>query len=443
MSDLSTDAVVIGAGVAGLACAQRLTQAGLDVQVLEAADRVGGRLWTDYTIAQGAPVETGALMVHGRKVLTQDWVRELGLSVRSLPVLQRSVFFRDRRPSRLPWLAVPFEPRFGLRAAVQAAWSIPRGMRRWKGADISLEEFLARPNVAPGARSIATFLHAHINVADPDQVGVRGTGEEEALSEEGWLHHFQVVEGYSELVRRRAIPVQSRIRLQSVVRSVRRNEREVIVETETGSVRSKTRARAAVVTLPLGVLKSDLVEFNPPLPERKQRAIQRLGFGPVMETILRLRGGNLVEKLGDYTMLWGSTSTSFDRPFAGIRGRPEILSAFTAAREAERRSSLSNSEVLEATRTELESFLPSSVRIGEVADSLIRRWPQNPWVRGGYSFLPPDVTIAERRVLAEPVDGRLFFAGEATHFDGEAATVHGAIATGYRAADEVLKAVRP
>jgi len=442
MPDPSIDAVIVGAGVAGLACAQSLVEAGLNVQVLEASDRVGGRLWTDYGIARGAPVETGALMVHGRRVVTQDWARQLGLGVRKLPVLQRTVFFQDHHASRFPWLALPFHPRFGLRSAIQAGWSIPRRMRRWEGPDVSMDEFFSRTRATPGARSIATFLHAHINLGDPDQVGVRGTGEEEALSTEGWLNHFQLKEGYSELVRRRAAPLASRIRLQAVVKSIRRRDTGVTVQWGNGSTESTMDARVAVITLPLGVLKADAVEFDPPLPEAKRRAIQHLGFGAVMETILRLKGGNLVEKLGDSTMLWGCTSTSFDRPFAGIPGRPEILSAFTAAREAERRSSMGDMEVLDATRVELDSFLPSSVRIGEVEESLIRRWPRDPWIRGGYSFLPPDVTVAERRTLAEPVEGRLFFAGEATHYAGEAATVHGAIETGYRAAGDVLSALR-
>lgn len=442
MTDLSTDVVVVGAGAAGLACAQRLIGAGLEVQVLEATDRVGGRLWTDYSIGRGAPVETGALMVHGRRVATQDWARELRVNVRRLPVLQRSVFFRNHLPSRLPWMALPFHRRFGLHAVIQAGWTIPRRMRRWPAPDIPFDEFLERVRATPGARSLATFLHAHINVADPDEIGTLGTGGEEALSAEGWVHHYQLVEGYSELVRRRALPLRSQIRTRAIVTSIRRTDLGIRVQWNDDSIPCATRARAAVVTLPLGVLKADSVEFDPPLSEPKRRVIGRLGYGSVMETILRLKGGNLVKRLGDCTMLWGNTSTSFDRPFAGLRGRPEILSAFTAGREARRRSQLGDQEAVEASLAELSSFLPSDIRVGEVDGFLIRRWPEDPWIRGGYSFLPPGVTVAERRTLAEPIEGRLFFAGEATHSGGEAASVHGAIETGYRAATEVLRAFR-
>lgn len=441
MFGTDVDVIVVGAGVAGLACGESLARAGARFVILEASERLGGRLWTDYSLAGGAPVETGALMIHGRHVATQHWVREVGCHVRSLPVLQRSVFFRNRRPATLPAMALPFHPTFGTRAVIQAGWSIPRATRRAVSENLTLAELMDQMGVVPGARSIATFLHAHINVADPDQIGARALGQEEPLSQEGWIHHFQVLEGYSEVVRRRAHQLSDRIRVNSRVYAVRSRPSGVEVEFETQERRGSLTARAAVVTVPLGVLKANLIEFDPPLPGEKRRAISAIGFGPVMETILRLRGGNLRDRLGEYAMLWGNTSTSFDRPFVGLQGRPDILSAFTAGREAGRRSALPDREVVDATLEELQSFLPFSLRVGEVETYLIRRWPQNEFVRGGYSFLPPGAGVPDRAALAASVDGRLFFAGEATHATGEPATVHGAIETGYRAAAQVLQAL--
>ena len=86
--------------------------------------------------------------------------------------------------------------------------------------------------------------------------------------------------------------------------------------------------------------------------------------------------------------------------------------------------------------------MPPSVHVGQVDAFACSRWPVHPFSRGGYSFLPPGASLQHRRDLAEPVDGVLFFAGEATHTQGEAATVHGAIETGYRAAAEVTQSPR-
>jgi len=443
MPTREVDVLVIGAGMSGLACAQRLAEQSADFFVLEAADRVGGRVSSNYAIAHGPPVETGALMIHGKHVITHTWAADLGVAVRRLPMVERTVLLRDRRPARFPWMALPFHPVFGVRAAYQFRFGVPRQMRELRDPDRSLAEFLDRSGTVPGARSLSIFLHAHINSADPEEIGARSTGREEALSEEGWRDHFQLLDGYSELARRRAAPFGDRVRLSTRVTEIRWSGEGVRIEARQGGEETEFRARAAVITLPLGVLKDGTVAFDPALPDEKLRAIRRIGYGAVMETILRLEGGNLVERLGPFAMLWGNTATSFDRPFVGLSSRPEVISAFTAGREAVRRARLDDAAVVEAAVAELESILPSGCRVGTVVDSAIQRWPANPWIRGGYSFLPPGVGTEERHILAAPVEGRLFFAGEATHYEGEPATVHGAIETGYRAAREVLRALTP
>jgi monoamine oxidase len=436
------DVIVVGAGMAGLACAHRLAQAGANCLVLESSDRVGGRVWTDYSIADGAPVETGALMVHGRHVATHAWIRELGLGTRRLPVLQRTAFLRERQIASFPWMGLPFHPTFGMRAIYQVVWRIPRALRHFDGPDTTFADYLDRTHAVPGARSLGTLLHAHINAADPEDIGVRGLGEEEARSSEGWYRHFQLVQGYSELVRRRADPLRNRLRLRTRVTLIRHSDRGVEVRASTPEGDVCFRGGFAVVTLPLGILKAGTVEFDPPLPAAKRHAIGSVAFGSVMETILRLRGGNLVEKLGDFAMIWGGSFTSFDRPFVGLPNRPEILSAFTAGKEAVRRSQMTDAEAVDAAMAELDSILPRGVVVGDVSASLVRRWPIDPNIRGGYSYLPPNSTLRHRVALAAPVENRLFFAGEAMHFGGEQATVHGAIETGYRAANEVLLALR-
>jgi monoamine oxidase len=100
-------------------------------------------------------------------------------------------------------------------------------------------------------------------------------------------------------------------------------------------------------------------------------------------------------------------------------------------------------EVVEATMDELRSILPPSVDPGQVEAFVVERWLDNPFVKGGYSFLPKDGRFEHRRDLAASVDGVLFFAGEATNIEGESATVHGAIDTGYRSAKEVLQSLKP
>ncbi len=438
------DVVVIGAGAAGLACAQRLQAAAVDFVVLEAADRVGGRIRTDFALGGGRPFEIGALMVHGRHVVTHRWLQEFGLRARPLPTTKRARFWRNGRVERLPLPANLLHRTIGLRAFYQGAYALPKRLVTYDGPDVSLARWLERQDALPGGKLLVSLLYAHASAADDDQLGVCGPAEETALAaEEFGYRNFQVVEGYDTLISRRAAPLRDRIRLNTRVTAVRRGSRGVVLETMgADGLEDEGRARRVVVTLPLGVLKSDAVVFDPPLPEAKRNAIRSIAFGDAMVILLRLRDSDLPRRLGDFGLLWGQGPTSFHRPYVGTRNPPDILDGFLVGREAARRAGLPDREVQELTLAELQAIVPPSVRVGRVNGFACSRWPVHPFVRGGYSFLPPGGRVSHRRELAAPVDGVLFFAGVATHAEGEPATVHGAIETGYRAAAEVLESLR-
>lgn len=437
--------VVIGAGVSGLACAQRLQEAGVDFLVLEASDRVGGRVRTTYGLAGPLPFELGALMIHGKHVVTHSWLQELGLHARPLPTTTRARFLREGRAESLPLPRNWLRRTIGVRAFYQGTFGLPKRILGYEGPDLSLAEWLGRQGALPGAKMLVTLLYAHAAAADADAIGVRGPAEESLLaSEEFGYSNFQLVEGYQELLARRSAPLKARIRLQARVTSVRTSGGGVRIETEDANGEAgEVQTRRAVVTLPLGVLRSDLVAFDPPLPENKRSAIRALAFGDAMVVLIRFRGGNLVERLGDFGILWGEGPSSFHRPYVARREARDVLDAFVVGREAHRRAQLSDREVLEVTLQELRDVLPASVHPGDANAFACSRWPVDPFTRGGYSFLPPGATVQHRQDLAEPVGGVLFFAGEATHTHGEAATVHGAIETGYRAAAEVLASLTP
>jgi monoamine oxidase len=437
------DAVVIGAGFAGLSAALALGASGLRVVVLEAGSRPGGRALTDYELRRGGPVELGAQMIHGRRAVTHDWVRKWGLHARIYPVMPRSRIVVGRRVGRYPWFAFPFHPVVGLRAAVQARYLVPSRMQSYTGPDVSLEQYLDSHPVRPGARRILELLHAHVYAADPDSIGVKGPSSEDRASVEtlGYTN-FQMAEGYSALVERVAASLGERLRLGMPVVSVETTRTGVRVRARVADAGAEEeyRAPAAVVTVPLGVLKAGGISFDPPLPERKQRAIDRIAVADAFALHLRVRGGTMRQRLGDFAMLWGGTPSSFYRPGVGLRGATEVVSAFTVGREARRLASLTVPEIVEATQREWESVVPSGVTLGKVEAATVHLWRKDPWFRGAYSFLPPGATLSDRADLAASVSNRLFFAGEATDLRGQSATVAGAIDSGRRVAEEVRAA---
>ncbi len=439
------DVVVVGAGFAGLAAARRLVAAGVDVLVLEARERVGGRAFTDPQLVPGIPLELGAQMVHGRAATAHAWAAREGLSVRPLPVHQRSRIVVGRRVGRYPWFAFPFHPVVGSRATWQGFRSIPRALAGYPGPDGTLREYLDRRGTRPAARALVDVLHAHTYATDPESIGLLGPAEEERVAEEPFgFRNFRLVEGYSVLADRSAAPLGTRVRTRAAVTDVvlEPNGARVVWQSSPGAARSEVRARSVLVTVPLGVLKAGAIRFDPPLPPEKRSAIGRLGFGDGYALQMVVHGGTMRERLGEFGILWGDGATSFHRPRVGLGEPTEVVTAFTVGREARRRVALDDPGMVEATVAEWDSVAPAGVTLGTVDRASVHRWTSDPWTRGAYSFFPPGSGPADRRTLAAPVDGRLFFAGEATDTTGQSATVTGAIRSGERAADEVLAAPR-
>lgn len=439
------DAIVIGAGFGGLAAARRLRTHGLRVVILEASGRVGGRALSDYRLADGAPLELGAQMVHGRHVVTHEWIRRAGLHVEPLRVHQRSRLVIGRKVGRFPWFALPFHPVVGTRATLEGFRRIPRRLEEYSGPDRTLQGFLDQLKVAPAARALVDVFHSHSYSTDPDSIGIVGPAEEGRLASEPFgFRNFRLVEGYSSLVDRISGELRDAIRVNCPVSQVEVAEEGVRVRTlgKDGTAGPEFRAESAIVTVSLGVLKAGAIRFDPPLPTEKRAAIERIGFGNAFALHLRVRGGSFRQRLGDFGVLWGDTSTSFRRYRDPIAGGEEIVTAFTTGREARRRASLDDAGLVRATQEEWSSVAPAGADWGEVVGWVVHRWPTDPWVRGGYSFLPLGSRLADRARLAGPIDGRLFFAGEATDVAGGSATVPGALRTGERAAEELLTARR-
>jgi monoamine oxidase len=439
------DVIVVGAGPAGLACAERLHRAGLDVLVLEARDRVGGRMWTNRSLLPGTPAEMGALMMHGRHAATHGWAAEAGLTVQRYPTTQGARFVCSGALSSTLRFPLPRPGPFGARAFLEGLRGIPNAVERYAGPETSFAEFLDHGSYRAAGRLLFELVHVHTWATDAAEVGVLAAREAAAQSQEPFgFRNYRVREGYSALAQKKAEPLGDRIRLGVEVERVRWGGALVTVEgRDRASGEAVTRCGArVVVTVPLGVLRAGSIVFDPELPEAKRRAIRTLGFSRAVSVALRLRGSTLRRRLGRFILVWGGTASSFLRPSFDAAGPDEVLVAFTVGHEATRRAALSDRELVDVTLEELRATVGGSASVGTTAGSAIARWVTDPFVLGAYSFPAPGSHPSDRRALAAPEAGRLFFAGEATHFAGEPATVHGAIETGQRAADEVLSARR-
>ena len=220
------------------------------------------------------------------------------------------------------------------------------------------------------------------------------------------------------------------IRLKTPVCQIDYGAAVVKVQTSDGDF----EADAVVVTVPLGVLKTGSIRFQPELPRAKRAAIERLGMGLLNKLVVRF----------DKAFWPAKDALAFldDRPdqwphyfnLQRLSGQP-VLVAFKGGRDARADERRTDEELLATMVAQLRSAFGSAV--GEPTASYRTRWSSDPWSGGSYSFLRVGSSSLDRETLAAPLASRLFFAGEATHRD-HAATVHGAYLSGLRAAQSIF-----
>jgi len=406
------EVIVIGAGAAGLAAAEALALAGRSVLVLEARERIGGRVWTRRMPGLALPVELGAEFVHGDAAVTYRLLKKAGMRTLASGRVQR------------------YAAGGRLRAvdSFKQAQLAMQDRRLLESADLSFDEFLARQRRLPAlTRTFARLMVQGFDAADPARASARAIAEE--WGEGGALGGSQPRprEGYGPLLdwlAQRLIEHGGRLRMQSVVREMRwkRGRVEVLGDAY------RFTARRAVVTLPLGVLQSGAVRFSPGL--EKQKALKRLASGPVIKAALRFPGA-FWESRAPGAAFFHAPRAPFPTFWTPLPARVPLLIAWAGGPKAEMISGMA--DVVGAILKSLKSVFGTCQSPDQV---LVQNWQSDPFARGAYSYVLVGGEGA-REDLAAPLDGTLFFAGEATSA-GDSGTVAGALASGERAAREAL-----
>lgn len=399
------DAIVVGAGAAGIAAARRLHDAGRDVLLIEATDRVGGRA---QSIAFGdATLDLGCGWLHSAR--RNPWTR--------IAELQGFTIATDTARWDQQWRDLGFSP--DEQAASDDAWD------RWEasaraaagGPDRPLSAFIADDD---RWRPLIDAISGFANGASLDAVSLHDwLAYEDASTEDNWA----VREGYGTLIARHAAGVP--VRLNMPVTRVDHSGKTVRVETAGGTIETA----ALVVAVPTTVLAGDAIVFDPPLPSKREAAAA-LPLGIADKIFLSVDGevewpAN-AHLLGDpYRSFTASHRLS---PF----GWPLIESFFGG----DAADALEDEGAAAAFATdELVALLGSEWRrrLHPVAAS---RWRHRPWIGGSYSHARVGHAGA-RDILAQSVDERLFFAGEACSAQ-DFSTAHGAYETGIAAAEAIL-----
>jgi len=431
------DTIVIGGGAAGLAAAMELVQAGRSVALLEARDRLGGRILTRREAGVAVPIELGAEFIHGRAGRTRALLAKSAARV---------IDTGDSHVSLEQGAVLPREDSF---PRIQRALRESEALRN---GDLSFDDLLEghlSGVLSAEERQYARTMAEGFDAADTARASARALAAEWTGDMLGDVPTSRPADGYEVLVGVLLALAQGerlRLQLQSPVQAVEWSSGWVRVSGRFAGAPFTLEGARAIVTVPLGVLKAPAdaagaIHFAPAL-EVKLRAFEGLATGAVVKLLLRFASA-FWETLheGRYR------DVSFlHAPNADIRtfwtpapARAPLLVAWAGGPRAQRAAACASpTELLGTALASLRRlFGPGVDPARELQGYYYHDWESDPFARGAYSY----VTVGgegSRRTLAQPIEDTLFFAGEATDDTGEAGTVTGALESGIRAARELL-----
>ncbi|MEM8932495.1 MAG: NAD(P)/FAD-dependent oxidoreductase [Acidobacteriota bacterium] len=420
--------VVVGAGMAGLAAARALHDAGHRVVVLEGRDRIGGRTFT--TEVGDATVDLGGAWIHGlKRNPLPELAKAYGLRIDEQELDFDTVWdpvIGGMIPDReLTELEDVIEPSWS------AWWSLFTQLDDGSSFDDAIEVLLDANEVTGNARRRARFVLEMVASATSgpiDQLSFEDFVSGEADEPVGGDH--VIGGGYGRLVSQLARDLD--LRTSQVVEHVRHGAEGARVTIRGGD---PIEASHVVVTVPLGVLKAGSIAFDPPLPTTKRRAIERLGFGSFEKVVMVFDERSWRETFtGTLSILSGSGA---DRRFpyfvdmSPFAGAPTLVGIYSGHFARTAQTTRSEEQLVDGAWQALRSVL--GPKLPEPVASRATTWTTDPFSRGSYSFVAVGSSGEDHQALAEPVGRRLLFAGEATSVSNPQ-TVHGALLSGLREA---------
>ncbi len=413
------DVLIVGAGAAGLTAASLLTQAGLHVTILEARNRIGGRIHTLHDPVIPVPVELGAEFVHGKPPAIWNLVESGRLA--AIEASSSHLFVQNGAARENDW---------------EAAGQLLAGMEH--APEQSFSEYLQHSAAPPETRRAAAAYIEGFDAARQERISVRSLAiAEKAAGAIDGDRSFRLAGGYASLIGllwNRLDPQRYSINLGTAVESI---------EWKPGSVRIAARGRRfeaarAIVTAPLGVLQAGAIRFDPEPPSLRE-ACEALEMGRAARIVLRfrrplwedrepLRDAGFLHSEERWMPTWWTTLPVHSPVLTGWSGGPRAEAAPDDP-----------ADWIGGALATLSRL--TGIGAEPLVDALetwhAHNWTADPFARGAYSYVRVGGVPAQER-FGDPIGNTLYFAGEAVNAAGHCGTVHGAMASGEQAARRIV-----
>ena len=431
------DVLIIGAGAAGLMAARELAKNGQQVSILEARDRVGGRIYTINNHSCGIPCEAGAEFIHGKLPVTLELFKEAGLAYEATA----GNFYQVTNGK---WHQE--------RAFVENEALLEERLKNLK-ENITISEFLNREFKGKEYEDLKQSLQSYVEgyySADPARTGALSFYKEWQSEDE---EQFRPKESYGKMVEylyNEVVKAGGIVQNETIVKEIRWLKDQVEVLDERHHIYV---ARKVIVTVPLGVWtapegEKGAIKYTPSLDD-KNEASKQLGFGSVLKVLMqfkepfweneKLMKGN-INSTKDFSFAFADASIG--TWWTQLPKHVPVLTGWVAGPKATAFAGMTDEAIVEKAIDSLTTvFNLTNDQIRELVQQWnVFNWTTDPFTRGSYTYSTPE-TAEARKVLAEPVEHTLFFAGEALYDGPEMGTVEAALTSGKQVAQQVLQSL--
>ena len=444
---------VVGAGAAGLYAADILKAQGIEVVLLEASDRIGGRVRTlkstdkpsasllfnsSSPLSSDFPNELGAGQVLGSDSSWGKIIEQLHLSTVDLGVSTSDNYFLDG--------ALADAAAAGADADFIAAKAFLDNLASYSGGNVSVQQAVASAGISPRMYAILNSWIGNKYGTTNDLMGIKALSESAMLLTRNNVWLTLTDNPMQDALLSRFSNVVVDVESNAVVKEIDYAGDKIVVRGE-NNVSAETFSLEfdkVIVAVPVSILKSGSITFTPALDGKKNSALSNMGMDAVMRVLLDFKANFWGENAG---FLYGGTTAG--EYFNGGAGRSAVNRTLEVTIGGPQAASLSalGKGAIAVLLDELDTIYggQASLYIRKDANdnniAILQDWSLEPFIKGSASYIKPGGTNQDRIDLAGPVQNKVFFAGEATDVNGESGTLNGALLSGERAAQEVIDSI--